>query len=557
MAVLAPGEAHPAEAGAPPLDASARSAVRLDRSLTAASMLAALVLGAQHFGSFPVYSEDEGVYTMQAWSVLHGQLSPYTYWYDHPFIGWVQLAPFVSLGQSLHLGFGFVTGTRLAPLVALAVDAGLIYVVARRLDLRRWAAAAAVALFLVSPMVQDDMRKVFLDNIAMPWLLGALALAASPRRLTWQHTTAGACFGMAVLSKETSFLLAPVILVAVGTNAERALRGLSLTATTLSFTFVAGVYPLYALLRGELLPSAATVSLTEALHWQFIGRQGSGSLLDPASQRHSAVARWLAHDRELIVAGVLAAVLLLLSRRLRPVALAVVIPALWVLRPSGYLPAMFVIVALPFLALCVAGLADLAARGLAVRKRALRPGPVGALVGWLVLASVTVSGLAAAVHRLDRQSGFNLRQNGYADEAVGWVKGKVPDTATVLVDDVLWTDLATAGRGDQWAGALWFYKLDTDPVAKQRLPGGWRDVEYVISTTTLRRDVRTQVRLEQCREALRHSTVVRTFGAGDNVVEVRRVTTGLGQPGRSRSPATRSRPGARPAGTPRRTGPPS
>lgn len=131
--------------------------------------------------------------------------------------------------------------------------------------------------------------------------------------------------------------------------------------------------------------------------------------------------------------------------------------------------------------------------------------------------------MPAAASRLDDRGTFVRRENRSQDEAVDWVKRNLSRNQTILVDDVVWTDLAAAGWTDQWNGALWFYKLDTDPVARKLLPGGWTEVEYVISTSTLRRDLKTQVSLEQCRRALEKSTVVQTFGVGDNVVEVRRV----------------------------------
>ena len=41
----------------------------------------------------PAATDDEGTYLAQAWAVQHGQgLAHYTYWYDHPPLGWIQLA---------------------------------------------------------------------------------------------------------------------------------------------------------------------------------------------------------------------------------------------------------------------------------------------------------------------------------------------------------------------------------------------------------------------------------------------------------------------------------
>src|SRR6267154_524145 len=42
---------------------------------------------------FPALADDEGTYVAQAWALrTRGSLSHYTYWYDHPPLGWMQLA---------------------------------------------------------------------------------------------------------------------------------------------------------------------------------------------------------------------------------------------------------------------------------------------------------------------------------------------------------------------------------------------------------------------------------------------------------------------------------
>jgi hypothetical protein len=55
-------------------------------------LIVAIVLGTGS-GSFPALADDEGTYVAQAWSlVTNGSLGHYTYWYDHPPFGWIQLA---------------------------------------------------------------------------------------------------------------------------------------------------------------------------------------------------------------------------------------------------------------------------------------------------------------------------------------------------------------------------------------------------------------------------------------------------------------------------------
>src|ERR671930_2164776 len=111
--------------------------VTADRCLMAASALVALLIGLVNLARFPAYAQDEGVYTMQAWAVLHGQLAPYPYWYDHPFLGWVQISPFLALGRWLAPGTSPLVVARLVAVTALAVDGSLVFLVARRLRLGR------------------------------------------------------------------------------------------------------------------------------------------------------------------------------------------------------------------------------------------------------------------------------------------------------------------------------------------------------------------------------------------------------------------------------------
>src|SRR3954447_19796964 len=55
-------------------------------------LLAALAHGYNMF-SFPYYESDEGTYMSQAWAVVRQRaLAPYTYWYDHAPVGWLQIA---------------------------------------------------------------------------------------------------------------------------------------------------------------------------------------------------------------------------------------------------------------------------------------------------------------------------------------------------------------------------------------------------------------------------------------------------------------------------------
>ena len=50
-------------------------------------------------------------------------------------------------------------------------------------------------------------RTSALDNVATPWVLAAFVFALSPRRHLWAGAAAGACFAVAVLTKETTVIV--------------------------------------------------------------------------------------------------------------------------------------------------------------------------------------------------------------------------------------------------------------------------------------------------------------------------------------------------------------
>ena len=85
-------------------------------------------------------------------------------------------------------------------------------------------------------------------------------------------------------------------------------------------------------------------------------------------------------------------------------------------------------------------------------------------------------------------------------------------------DDVLWLDCVRAGYRPE--RVIWFYKLDLDPAVAGRLPHGWSDVDYLVSTPAMRHDPNA---LPTVSALLEHSTVVAAFGPDDGRVEIRRV----------------------------------
>jgi Dolichyl-phosphate-mannose-protein mannosyltransferase len=281
---------------------------------------------------------DEGTYTSWEWAFqTHGVLTNYTYTYGHPPLAWILISLWTRASAIWGDGAYAIDNGREFMLVVSIVSCSLLYVLARRLGMGRAFAASAVLLFALSPLSLYFHRSILLDNPAIAWVLAAFVLALTPKHRLWAFAASGACFAAAVLSKETTLLILPALLLAAAQNADRRTRRYCLTLVMSFFGVIVLVYPLYAALKGELLPGPGHVSILGYAGVQLITRQTSGSVLDPHSLGHGFVALWLQLDPWLVGAALLLSPIALFGRNTRAVALAYVIQVAVIFRP-GYLP---------------------------------------------------------------------------------------------------------------------------------------------------------------------------------------------------------------------------
>jgi 4-amino-4-deoxy-L-arabinose transferase-like glycosyltransferase len=465
----------------------------------------------------PQRIDDEGTYVAQAYALLHyGELSHYTYWYDHPPLGWLQIAGWFLLTGGPDSASTAVASGRGFMVAVAVVTAALLWTLARRLGLSPTAASAAVAVFALSPLAVELGRTVYLDNIATAWLLAALVLFCSPQQRLSAAFGGAACFGVAVLTKETMLLLLPAVLMLAWTRASGVTRRYAAAVVMTVLGLMLAGYLLLAAIRSELLPGPGHVSLLDAVQFQLYGRDSGGSVLDTGSLNHTTFDRWWVLDPVLLAAALPAAVAGLAVRRLQPVATGVVLLAVILLR-DGYLPAPFVIAALPLVALLVAGVPD-AALG---RARADRTGryQLRRVLAVGALTAVTALGVSAGIvwtpalrHLLTADADAPLLR------AQEWVNANVPAGDRLIVDDAIWVDLVAEGRDRR--DVVWFYKVDTDAEVQGWSPRGWRDYDWVVSTPSMRAGTAATGQLA---DAVAASTPVAVFGTGDGRVELRRI----------------------------------
>ncbi|MEV1144653.1 glycosyltransferase family 39 protein [Micromonospora sp. NPDC049799] len=496
------------------------------RSLAVLTPLLALV-GAVHavgMANFPGYVDDPGTYLSQAWAMRYeGELSPYSYFYDHAPAGWIQIAAWAALTNGFDRYDSAIAFGNECMLIARVVSAGLLYLLGRRLGFGRVPASVAVLLFGLSPLAVVYGRWTFLDNLVTPWLLLAFVLAYSPRRSIAAGIGAALAFGMAALTKETTLLLLPAFGWALLQNTDRRNRPQVLVTAAFAGILLMAMYPLFALFKGELLPGEGHNSLLGTAQWQLDGRASSGSVLDAGSATHQQVLNWLQYDHWLPLLGLAAIPLALLVRRLRPAALALVIGWLVLVR-GGYVPFMHVINLLPWSALLVAGvIAALAGSpGLVptgwLRRRAEQRFGYGFRV---TLAGLLVLGLAgvAAVHwtpELRRM--MTVAEQPPLRSATEWVARNVPRDKTLVVHDAIWTDLVHHYGYDPRPVIV--YKLDTDPAVQATV----KRVDYLVVPDWYYRTADAAEKYPTLMEARKHAVQVASFGTGDDRVRVLRVS---------------------------------
>lgn len=461
----------------------------------------------------PQRVDDEGTYVAQAYAVeKFGELAHYTYWYDHPPLGWLQLALWSTLTDWFGGSLSAVMVGRAAMLVVQLACVVLLWLLGRRLGMSRPAAATAVLLFSLSPLDIYFHRMVYLDNIAVVWMLAAFVLATARRHQLAAFNGAAACFAIAVLSKETAVLWLPPLVWLIWRHAHRATRRYTLAVSGALFALLTSAYLVYALLKNELIPGPHHVSLIGGIEYQLLKRKSSGEFWSPHTGSNQTVIDWLRLDWVTPILALLGLVPTLLVRRLWPIAAALLLPVVLMLRP-GYLPIPYAIAILPFLAL-------VAAAGLETcwRRRVLKPVVVAVTAATVLGCSLTWG------------NGYDLLMGSDQDrpmaQAESWLEGHVGSHQRMLVDDAVWVDLVQHGfpRND----VIWYFKADTDPAVKALAPRGWRDYQYLMVTESVRRTVGVESgrtsQYGEVTQAYRHSHVVASFGSGQQNVEVRRIS---------------------------------
>ena len=449
--------------------------------LLVAGLLVALtiIVGGANMAGYPQRFEDEGTYVSQAFAVeKRHALTHYTYWYDHPPVGWIQIAGYTTLTRAFERNNSAISAGREFMLVLHVITVGLIYAIARRLKLGILAAGIGVLLYALSPLTIEFSRYVLLDNVALPWLLGAFLLALSPRRSLTTAVGSAVCMAIAILSKETLLVLLPILLYTIWQTSDKRNRRYTMTAFSVIFVMLSASYILYAALKSELIPGAGHVSLLGTLYFQLFSRAGSGSILNAHSSAYGLANYWLSIDPWLLAAGVVALPVSLWVKQLRPVGFSLLLGLLLLLR-SGYLPYPYVIALLPFAGLTLAAglqyLVWLPARLKPISVKARSIATAALLLSLGLEAAFTI--FVAPAWQSKIQTLLIVDNDASSRQAVDWINQNIGRENRLVVESALWTDLQS--KGFDKPQPVWLYKTETDPEVTKSL-GGWQGIDYIV-----------------------------------------------------------------------------
>ncbi len=484
--------------------------------------LVGVVLHAWNLFGYPRYQGDEGVYMASAWSLLHGNITPYTYNYGHPPLGWALIALWCELtGGFFTFGTAVNTG-RVFMVVIYAISAIFVYLIALRLTGHWQSAALAAALFSYSPLSITFQREVLLDNIAVMWALIAFyLLVISDSRLRYLVGSA-VTLAISVLTKETMVVLIPAFFFGVWFAIKPTQRRyLALVFAYVSLGLMSS-FVLVALLKNELFPTgtllggnAPHVSLIATFQSQASRGGQQGSFL-------TQWRTWTNADVVTTVGGVLSTLANLYFYRKKSMFLSVAflstIYTLFLAR-GGVTFAYYIIVLLPLFALNMALLADLAITRLTQetqaslrytrRKNAATPD----IVSLATLVALLMIGIYQAPLNT-----INLTANGVNPEvaALQWMSANAPRSSTVIANHYFWLDMhAPGGMGDTYGAPFqnvqMYWNVATDhAVLYGILHNNWNNVDYVIEDSDMAVDM-NMFNMAILKQAIAHSTVAAKF----------------------------------------------
>jgi 4-amino-4-deoxy-L-arabinose transferase-like glycosyltransferase len=476
----------------------------------------ALVAAVHGFNMFnyPIYGQNEGTLMANAWAILHGKLEPYTYTYDQPPLGWLQLAAWLSMSGGFFAFGNAINSGRVFMLVLSLASTLLVMLITRRLSGSRSAGLIAMLLYGLSPLSIVFQRQVLLENIGTFWLLLALYFLVTGNSRQRALLFAALALGIAILTKLAFVVFLPVMVYIAWLHSTKFQRKFATVLFLYVILSLISFYALLAALKGELFPMGwlpldhhAHPSLISSLLLQVMQASNGNTFTQ-------SLHGWMNIDQPFILVGSGAvAVNLLLGcwKRLRlqwmPALLALSF-SLFLLRGSLVYP-FFIIPLLPLIAMNIALAINTLLR--------LVTAHVGVDLGRAVVIFALIGALIPFNIQMANAS-FILQPTTVQNHAMLWVRDNVPHSAVVITDSTFYTDLHEQGGEGVGDGAVFsnvyiYWNVARDPaIYSDVLHDNWNAIDYLVVDSQMLHDIQSNDRsMLLLNRTLHHSMLIATF----------------------------------------------
>jgi 4-amino-4-deoxy-L-arabinose transferase-like glycosyltransferase len=486
------------------------------------------------------YTSDEGTLMANAQAILQGKITPYTYDYSQPPLGWILIAGWVKLTGGIASFGNAINSGRVLMLVLAGASSLLLYLLTSRLSGSRSAALLAAVLYTLSPLSLLYRDQVLPYNIAMFWLLLSLWLVTNSKSRLGTFALAAAALGIAILSDGMFLVFLPVMVYAVSLYATSFQQQFSKVAFAYVALAVSSVYVLLALLKGEFLPSGDPLAHPSLLgtFLPLLGKDylPSGNLLaDPgligafflksqvplADQQSSAIWQaWLQTDLLFIAGGTAAILLNILGgtvNRFRLLAALLGVTYWVVLIVNNVWYPYSIVPLLPFLALNIALAVNAPLRWLTrhVGFDLARAFLLFVMVGMLVPSEIQYAQPLLATNGSEPQQ-----------QAMTWVRDNVPRDAVIIANSYMYADLLdpqgmAVGGGTPFTKAQIYTNAALDPaIAAGKLNDQWQTIDFLVVDPGMLKEIRTDRRFILLNEALHHAVLRVSFGSSQEGTQI-------------------------------------
>ncbi len=480
------------------------------------ALMGVLVAHAYNMFNFPRFELDEGTYMSNAWAITQGMLSPYSYGYGHPPLGWIQIAGWLQLtGGPFTFGNALNSG-RVFMLFYAVGSALLVYLIVRRMTGSRSAALLALAIFSFSPLSITYQRQVFLDNIATFWLLMSLYLLVASNSRMKYIIGAALTFGVSILSKEVILVCLPAMIYAAWLFSTKFQRKFSMVTFIYAVIAAGSVWVLMAALKGELFPQG-WLPWDHHAHLSFIGTFiGQAARSESNGSFSQSWAIWIENDPAFIIASLAAPAFNLVYGwwNRKHLMAALLLLSYWALLARGGQTLSFYI--LPII--------PLAAINIALAVNAILAGLVKVVRFDVVRAVLLVVAVAVVLPYDIKETSFRFYQHPTSaqDQAMVWVRENVPHNDFIVINSYPYLDLRLpggqgVGDGAPYPHAEVYWSVAYDPVLfKNTLENNWDRIDYIVADSEMLADFKTFGTNNIINQAMQHVVLRAQFSAQDH-----------------------------------------